>query len=101
MAKKKIKVEWRNEATIHFYEILEYLEKESEKAVSIVGNAILDEIESLIIFPTNHPPDRFKKNTTGNFRAFVIYSYRISYLIENDIVYILRIRHTSREPLEY
>ena len=53
MAKTKIKIEWRDEASIHFYEILEYLEEESEKALSIVGNAILDEIESLIIFPPN------------------------------------------------
>ena len=69
MAKTKIKIEWRNEASIQFYEILDYLNEESEKAVSIVGNAILDEIESLIIFPTKHPPDRFKKNNDGNFKA--------------------------------
>jgi len=31
MAKKKIKVEWRNEATLHFYEILEYLIKNPKK----------------------------------------------------------------------
>ena len=102
MAKPKIKIEWSNRATTHFYEILEYLEKESEQAVSIVGNAILDEIESLVNHPTKHPFDRFRKNNkAGNFRACVVFSYRISYLVENNIIYILRIRHTSREPLEY
>ena len=101
MAKTKIKIEWNNEASFQFYEILDYLANESDKAVSIVGNAILDEIESLVKFPEKHPPDRFKKNKDGNFRAFVVYSYRISYLLENDSVYVLRIRHTSREPLEY
>jgi len=101
MAKTKIKIEWSNDATNYFYELLEYLEEESEQALSIVGNAILDEIESLVTHPAKHPLDRFKKNNNGTFRACVVFSYRISYLIDNNIVYILRIRHTSREPLEY
>lgn len=101
MAKTKIKIEWSNTATTQFYEILEYLGEESEQAVFIVGNAILDEVESLISHPTKHPSDRFKKKNNENFRACVIFSYRISYLIENNTVYILRIRHTSREPLDY
>ncbi|MBC8488318.1 MAG: type II toxin-antitoxin system RelE/ParE family toxin [Bacteroidetes bacterium] len=30
-----------------------------------------------------------------------IYSYRIAYKITDDFIQILRIRHTSREPIEY
>ena len=101
MAKKKVTIEWRNTAANDFYDILEYLKEESELAVSIVGNFILDEIDSLTTYPKKYPIDRFKKNNNGNYRAFVVYNYRISYLIEEDTVYILRIRHTSREPLEH
>jgi plasmid stabilization system protein ParE len=101
MAKAKIKVEWRNQAVIHFKKILEYLAAESDIAVSIVGNAIVDEINLLSKHPTAHPLDRFKKNNNGKFRAFIVYSYRISYFVDNKIVYVLRIRHTSREPLEH
>ncbi|OFX28462.1 MAG: hypothetical protein A2033_14730 [Bacteroidetes bacterium GWA2_31_9] len=96
-----MKIEWRNEAVVHFNEILEYLQKESEKAAFIVGNAILDEVEALSEFVTAHSLDRFKVNNDGTFRAFIVYNYRISYFIENNIIYILRIRHTSREPLRY
>jgi plasmid stabilization system protein ParE len=101
MAKKKIKTEWSKEASLHFYELLEYLHKESESAASIVGNAILDEIENLAANPEIHPLDRFKKHNDGCYRACIVYSYRISYYVDENQIYILRIRHTSREPLEY
>ena len=53
----------------------------------------------------NHPEvynlDRFKKKNNGTYRAYEVYSYRISYRILKDEIRILRVRHTSREPLEY
>lgn len=101
MAKKKIRIEWHKEASLNFDELLEYLYYESEQAASLVGNAILDEIEKLAAHPTSQPLDRFKKNNDGNFRACIVYSYRISYYVDSNIIYILRIRHTSREPLEH
>ena len=42
--------------------------------------------------------DEMKINNDGNHRAFEIYSYRISYKITENFIYILRIRHTSRNP---
>ena len=101
MAKKKITIEWGQEASLHFNELLAYLYHESERASSIVGNAILDEVEKLAAHPAAHPLDRFKKRNDGNHRACIIYSYRISYYVDGNTIYILRIRHTSREPLEY
>ncbi len=32
---------------------------------------------------------------------YVIYNYRITFKIELDTIKILRVRHTSREPLEH
>jgi plasmid stabilization system protein ParE len=101
MAKKKIKIEWSNEASMHFHELLEYLHKESESAASVVGNAILDEIENLAVNPKIHPLDRFKKHNDGKYGACIVYSYRISYYLDESLIYILRILHTSREPLEH
>jgi len=101
MAKKKINIEWNKVAAKHFNEVLDYLYQESETAASVVGNAILDEIEKIAALPTTHPLDRFKKHNNGNYRACIVYSYRISYYVDDSIVYILRIRHCSREPLEH
>ena len=101
MAKKKIGIEWSREASAHFNEVLKYLYNESENAADIVGNAILDEVEKLNTHATAHPLDRFKKTNDDNYRAFVVYSYRVSYYVDDSTVYILRIRHTSREPLDH
>jgi plasmid stabilization system protein ParE len=101
MAKRKRSIEWSFSASLEFTEILEELGQESESAVFIVGNAILEEITTFSNFPEAHPLDRFKKKNDGKFRASTVYSYRISYYVEEQFIYILRIRHTSREPLEH
>lgn len=102
MVQKKVKtVTWSKAATSQYYDILAYLSEEAPEAVGIVGNALLDMIESLVTEYNNHPPDRFKKNNDGTFKAAVVFSYRISYQIGDISVNILRIRHTSKEPLEY
>ena len=101
MAKKKITIRWSRDASAHLDELLEYLYSESERAASIVGNAILDEVEKLAAHPSAHPLDRFKKHNDGNYRACIVFSYRISYYLDGNNIYILRIRHTSREPLEH
>ncbi|MHA8091849.1 type II toxin-antitoxin system RelE/ParE family toxin [Aquirufa regiilacus] len=38
-----------------------------------------------------------------NFHVFVVFSYRLTYQIveEQNLIRIVRIRHTSKEPLYY
>ena len=40
--------------------------------------------------------DEMKLPNDLNYRAIEIYSYRISYKITNENIYIIRVRHTSR-----
>lgn len=47
------------------------------------------------------PPDKFKKNNPGNYRAFEKYSYRIAYKHTATEIRILRVRHVKQEPKEY
>ena len=101
MAKKKISIQWHPNAFSNFQNLIEYIHSESISAANMVGISILYEIEKLIDFPKIHPLDRFKKKNDGNYRAFVIYNYRISYYYEEQNIFILRIRHSSREPLNY
>jgi plasmid stabilization system protein ParE len=42
--------------------------------------------------------DEMKLPNDNNYRAFEIHSYRISYKITNESIYIIRVRHTSRSP---
>ena len=101
MAKKEVNIVWTKSASKHFLEILEFLSIHSEQATNIIGNAILNEIDFLAIAPMSNPEDRFKKSNDGTFRACVVYTYRISYKIDSNSIKILRIRHTSRQPLEF
>lgn len=102
MVQKKIKeIVWSLNAEKQYYQILEHLLKEAPHVIDKVGNSLLNTIEDLSIHYNHHPADRFKKNNTVNYRAALVYSYRISYYVEETRVRILRIRHTSREPLKY
>lgn len=48
-----------------------------------------------------HPLDKYKINNNGNYRAFELHRYRISYLVKENEVVIVRIRHTSQQTEEY
>ena len=80
---------------------MRYIRQNSEQNVGKVKREILENISDLSVRPEMHPPDKYKRNNTGNYRAFELYHYRIAYLIKNDEIIIARIRHTSQEPLEY
>lgn len=45
--------------------------------------------------------DEMKHHNDVNFRALEIYSYRISYKIEENKIFIARVRHASRNPKEF
>lgn len=98
------KVVWNIEALGQFKRILEYLEKNSKQAPKIVKQAILERIKEIKINPLICEADKLKTPLIDkDFRAFVVYSYRISYQIKINTkeVRILRVRHCSREPLGY
>lgn len=42
--------------------------------------------------------DEMKISNNGNYRAFEIYSYRISYKITFEAIHVLRIRHSNKSP---
>jgi plasmid stabilization system protein ParE len=66
-----------------------------------VTTGIVKIIDGLIDHPEKYPPDKFKKDNPGNYRAFEKYSYRIAYKHTDKEIRILRIRHVKQEPKEY
>lgn len=97
----KPKVIWSKNASLQLKESLEDLKEKSPKAASKVKNEILKTSRELSDNPEIYSLDRFKKNNDGDFRAFEKYSYRVTYQVEKTQITILRVRHTSREPLEH
>ncbi len=45
--------------------------------------------------------DEMKIPIAENYRAFEKYSYRISYKIDSEKIYIIRVKHTNRNPKFY
>jgi plasmid stabilization system protein ParE len=48
-----------------------------------------------------YPPDKYKNDNKGNFSAFELHRYRISYLVKPAEIIITKVRHTSQEPMKY
>lgn len=99
--KKHFKVIWSNVAAEQLKEIYKYVKKDSEQGAKHVKSKILESTKILGSATTIYQPDVLKDNNNGNYRAYTIFSYRITYKIEKDSIHILRVRHTSREPLTH
>jgi plasmid stabilization system protein ParE len=101
MVGKKHEVVWTNRASRSLRVTFEYIQKRSVSNADnfqLQINSVVDKIPS---HPEKHPPDKFKKNNNGRFRAFEKYSYRIAYQITEKEIVILRVRHVKQEPQEY
>jgi plasmid stabilization system protein ParE len=80
---------------------LKWISTDSVLQAERVEQEILAAINSILVNPEKHPPDKFKRNNAGNFRAFEIVSFRIAYKVTESQVRILRIRHVKQEPRHY
>jgi plasmid stabilization system protein ParE len=95
------KISWDKQATVQLSKAISYIRKDSPQNADKVKKEILEKISELPEAPEIHPPDKYKINNTGNFRAFDLHRYRISYLVKDNEIIIARIRHTSMKPLPY
>lgn len=103
VASKTYEIVWDKNAFDDLVQILNYLEAHSIQAPQIVKKAVLDRLKVIKSNPLISEKDKLRNPPDLNFRSFVVFSYRIAYQIHNESneIRILRIRHTSREPLGY
>ena len=101
MVKRVYKIIWSDHAKQQLKDIHTFIKKDSQQGANLVRNKILESTKILSVGSIIYEADSLKDNNQGNYRAYTIYSYRITYKIEKDFILILRVRHTSREPLEY
>lgn len=100
MGKKIIWTHWADADLNHaFLKLLE--ESKSIETTARVITEIYDSTAILATDPEIYKLDTLKKNNNGNVRAFEKHTYRISYLVEENTIYILRVRYAGKEPLEY
>ncbi len=94
---------WTHRADSELNEaFLELLEQ--SKSIETTTRIITEVYESTSILATNpeiYKLDSLKENNRGNIRTYEKHTYRISYLIEEEAVYIIRVRYARKEPLGF
>ncbi len=77
---------------------------EQSKSIETTSRIITEIHDSISILATNpeiYKLDTLKHNNKGNIRVYEKHTYRISYLVEEDTLYVIRVRYARKEPLEY
>lgn len=93
---------WHEAAWEQLSNAYAYIKKNSPQNAEKVKDGILKKVDQLAFNPEMHPPDKYKrKNNSSQYRAFIIYHFRISYYVKSDEIIIVRMRHTSMSPLAY
>lgn len=73
----------------------------SERIAGGVLNDIVNSVSVLSKSPEIYTLDENKKNNDGTYRSFEIRTYNISYRILDDVIRIIRVRYSGREPKVY
>ena len=99
MVKKNLRVIWDDEAKASLRNIYNYIKnRESVEQAKKVRNEIRDLAKNLGFIPHKYAEDPFLKDEPGDNRFKVIWSYKIVYEVTNDMIIIMDIFHTSRDP---
>ena len=97
------KIIWTNHALVELNQAFIDLLKKSQSLETTVRiiNEIHESASILATKPEIYKLDALKVNNNGTVRAYEKHMYRISYQIEENKVYIIRVRYARKEPLEY
>ncbi|MBV9961553.1 MAG: type II toxin-antitoxin system RelE/ParE family toxin [Parafilimonas sp.] len=95
------KITWSKVAAKQFEAGIRYIAADSIQNAEKVRNEILEKVEKLILHPEVYSLDKYKTNNDGSYRAFELHRYRVAYRVLENEIFILRVRHTSREPKKY
>lgn len=101
MIRKNAKIDWTILAKDDFKTILKYYKKKSHQGYILVKDAIIETVISASKSPEIYKVDSLKKDNDGTVRVFTVYHTRVTYQITGDGIIVLRLKHTSEEPLEF
>lgn len=96
-----IEIIWAKRAKNGLQKIYEYIEEDSPQNAEIIINEIAEKVTELKEQPQRYKLDEYKKNNSGNYRAFEHKKVRVSYKIKEKQIDIVRVRHTKRKPSKY
>lgn len=94
-------INWSLPALQQLNKSIAYIADQSYQNAFHLKELIMSKVAELSTQAEKHPPDKFKMNNDGSFRAFEIKSFRIAYKIETDVIKIISFRHVKMEPKDY
>ncbi len=94
-------VRWPPVAQNQLAKAYQYILSYSYQNAEGVKKDILESTRNLAVNPEMHPPDKYKKNNDGSFRAYELHHYRITYRLTEKEIIIVRVRHTNMKPKVY
>jgi plasmid stabilization system protein ParE len=97
----KRKVIWPQLSKQQLREAYNHIKKDAPASALKVRKSIVNATIELVNHPNKNAADKFKMDNDGSFRAFELFRYRIAYQVTETEIIILRVRHTSMEPLKY
>lgn len=92
---------WAKSALDGLRKIYEYIYENSPQNAEDIMAEIVQKITGLKEYPQRYKPDEYKRNNTGNYRAFEHKKIRISYKTTTDKIEIVRVKHTKQKPQKY
>lgn len=98
---EEIPVIWTETAQQQLREIYLYIAEESIIQADKIFERLVKFTARLAVQPYKFPTDKYKTNNNGDYRAYELYHYRVSYKITKTAIYIVRLRSTHQNPLEY
>jgi len=101
MVEKGYEVVWTKRSQKQMRQVFKHISKDSPKNASKVVLEIAEAVLKASPNPEIYGPDKYKTNNDGSYRAFEKHRYRVAYRFSKNIIRVLRVRHTSMEPLEY
>jgi len=91
-----MKIIWRKKAYDSLEAIYNYIKLDSPQNAVMVFNKIYDLSQSLSVFPQKYPVDPSFNNP--NIRFVVVWSYKITYIIETKSIVILKVFDMRQHP---
>lgn len=92
---------WSLSAERQFLQAVENIAGFSRKSADKFIITTLEKVTAALASPGRFPLDSQRDNNDGNFRFFLVGSYRFSYRVTAKEIVILRCRHIKQAPLPY
>jgi len=92
---------WDKHALKQFNKAILYIAEDSIQIAENVRIDILVKIGELLSHPEGYPLDKYKLENDGYYRPFELHRLRVAYFVGAEVIRILTVRHTSREPQDY